>query len=271
MKKILIFGDSYADPNLKAIGIYQQDTPWYELLGSDYKITNNALSGTGPHYSFKEYYNFILKLKNYEYEDYIVIFFLSGEDRIHFPKTNPEKISHINWDFYKKESWFCEHPDFVEEQSYYNTFKSEIDFFFLTMHEELKWSNFKNVGFLHMNSLILNMKTIVFCTFGNKILSNGEVDMDMTKLNNSNFYIHPIEMGYISSEEFKDRNEDNYDFMDHRRNHLSQQNHKVLYENIKKIIVNDYKNLIPFVKDIDESKNLGKRKNTEKTGDFIYE
>ena len=54
-------------------------------------------------------------------------------------------------------------------------------------------------------------------------------------------------------------------------NHISQQNHKVLYENIKKIIVNDYKNLIPFVKDIDESKNLGIRKHTEKTGDFIYE
>ena len=62
----------------------------------------------------------------------------------------------------------------------------------------------------------------------------------------------------------------NYDFQDERRNHLSQQNHKVLYENIKKIIVNDYKNLIPFVKDIDESKNLGKREHTEKTGDFIY-
>ena len=137
------------------------------------------------------------------------------------------------------------------------------------MHEELKWSNFKNVGFLHMNSLILNMKTIVFCTFGNKILSNGEVDMDMTKLNNSNFYIHPIEMGYISSEEFKDRNEDNYDFMDHRRNHLSQKNHIILYKNIKKFINNEY-NSLPFAKDIDYKTNFGKTQHT-KTGKFIYE
>ena len=271
MKKILIFGDSFADPTSNDGKKFQQDTAWYEFLSSDYDITNYGICGTGPHYSFKEYYDFIQKFMTHEYEDYIVIFFLSGEDRIHYPNTNPRDTSDINWDFQKKESWFYENTTQKDTKIYYDAFKSEIDFFFLTMHDELLWSNIKNIGFLYMNSLLLNMKTIVYCTYGRKSLSTSWYQKYISRLYNSNFYIHPFEMGYISSEEFKDRNEDNYDFMDHRRNHLSQQNHKVLYENIKKIIVNDYKNLIPFVKNIDESKNLGIRKHTEKTGDFIYE
>ena len=123
-----------------------------------------------------------------------------------------------------------------------------------------------------MNSLLLNMITIVYCTYGRKSLSTSWYQKYISRLYNSNFYVSPIELAIVAEEEFKDKDKyrSNYDFQDERRNHLSQQNHKVLYENIKKIIVNDY-NLIPFVKDIDESKNLGKRKNTEKTGDFIYE
>ena len=273
MKKILIFGDSFADPTSNDGKKFQQDTAWYEFLSSDYDITNYGICGTGPHYSFKEYYDFIQKFMTHEYEDYIVIFFLSGEDRIHYPNTNPRDTSDINWDFQKKESWFYENTTQKDTKIYYDAFKSEIDFFFLTMHDELLWSNIKNIGFLYMNSLLLNMKTIVYCTYGRKSLSTSWYQKYISRLYNSNFYVSPIELAIVAEEEFKDKDKyrSNYDFQDERRNHLSQQNHKVLYENIKKIIVNDYKNLIPFVKNIDESKNLGIRKHTEKTGDFIYE
>ncbi len=265
MKKILIFGDSFADPTSNIDRKFQQDTAWYEFLSSDYDITNYGICGTGPHYSFKEYYDLIQKfMTTREYEDYIVIFFLSGEDRIHYPNTNPRETSSINWDFQKKESWFYENNYEEKVKIYYDAFKSEIDFFFLTMHDEMYWSNMKNVGFLHILSLLLNMKTIVFFTYGIKILNKTWFKDYISRLYSSNFYVSPIELAIVAEEEFKDKDKyrSNYDFQDERRNHLSQQNHKVLYENIKKIIVNDYKNLITFVKNIDESMNLGIRKHT---------
>ena len=120
-----------------------------------------------------------------------------------------------------------------------------------------------------MNSLLLNMKIIVFCTFGIKILSKRGSSLDMVKLNNPNFYLHPLELGHISKKEFIDFGDEGYDYVDNRRNHLSQENHTILYENMKKFIKNDY-NPIPFAKNIDYSYNFGKKRDT-KTGNFIYE
>ena len=266
--KIIIFGESFADP---ADRKYENKnvTTWYEFLKSDYKITNHALSGTGPHYSFKEYYNFISSDNNKE--EYICIFLLSGEDRIHFYNADPQTITHINWNFDKKESWWAEDSNLTKQKIYYDTFKSEIDFFFLTMHDELKWSNFKNLGFLYMNSLLFNMKTIVFCTFGIKVLSLMSNHLDFSKLNNSNFYLHPHELGTIAYKEFIDYTSDgDPGFNDNRRNHFSQENHTVLYKNIKKMINGDYDNFIPFVTNIDYSYNLGEV-NDKSRGKFIYE
>jgi hypothetical protein len=266
--KIIIFGDSFAD---SADRKYENKnvTTWYESLESDYEIINNALSGTGPHYSFKDYYNFISD-NEIRKEDYITIFLLSGEDRIHFPNIGPEDMNHVNWDFDKKKSWWAEDSSLKKEKAYYEFFKSEIDFTFLTMHDELKWSNFKNVGFLYMNSILLNMKTIVFCTFGIKILSRMGSFLDIATLNSPNFYLYPVELGHISYKEFIDSEEDGgHDYVDNRRNHFSQENHTILYENIKKFIKNDY-NPIPFAENIGYSYNFGKKRDT-KTGKFIYE
>ena len=266
--KIIIFGDSFAD---SADRKYENKnvTTWYESLESDYEIINNALSGTGPHYSFKDYYNFISD-NEIRKEDYITIFLLSGEDRIHFPNMAPGEMNDINWDFDKKKSWWIEDPKLKKVKVYYDLFKSEIDFLFLTMHDELKWFNLKNVGFLYMNSLLLNMKTIVFCTNGIKVLSRMSSFLDITKLNSPNFYLYPTELGHIAHEEFTDLDTvGGYDFADHRRNHFSQKNHTILYENIKKFIKNDYKT-IPFAKNIDYSYNFGKKRDTKKDK-FIYE
>jgi hypothetical protein len=264
-KKIIIFGDSFADPHERR-DEQSNVTTWYDSLGSDYEIINNAISGTGPHYSFKEYYNFIRSKE--KKEDYIIIFFLSGEDRLDYPNIGSENMNHIRWDFDKKKSWWVENEDLKKEKSYYNIFRSEIDFTFLTMHDELKWFNFKNLGFLYMNSLLLNMKTIVFNTFGIKVLSKMGT-LDVEKLNSPNFYLYPVELGRISHEEFIDLEVGGYDYVDNRRNHFSQENHTILYENIKKFLKNDY-NPIPFAENIGYSYNFGKKRDT-KTGKFIYE
>jgi hypothetical protein len=267
-KKIIIFGDSYAAPPEKNV-----ENPnviaWYKFLESDYEIINTDISGTGPHYSFKKYYNFINN-DNIKKEDCIIIFVLSGEYRIHFPSTRPGDKS-CNWDVDKKESWWCEGEGEEEEKAkkHYEFFKSEIDFLFLTMYDELNWSNFKNLGFLYMNSLLLNMKTIVFYTFGIKPLNRMSSFFDISKLNNLNFYLYPVELGRISNEEFIDLEEGGYDYVDNRKNHLLQENHTILYENIKKFIKNDY-NPIPFAKNIGYSSDFVEIRDT-KTGKYIYE
>ena len=266
--KIIIYGDSFVDPNHRKIN-HSEITAWYELLESNYEVINKGLSGTGPHYSFKEYYRFIAEEE--DLEDYIIIFVLSEENRIAFPNANPSHISNINWDFDKKESSNeDEHEKSVK--IYYETFKSEIDFFFLTQQDELMWSNFKNLGFLYMNSLLLNMKTIVFHTDDIKVLSRID-SLNFKKLNNSNFYFHPIALGHDSYNEFIDIEIVNHrfrSFVDERRNHFSQENHTVLYENIKKAIKGEYDNFIPFISDVDYSYNLGKVYNST-TRKFIYE
>ena len=115
------------------------------------------------------------------------------------------------------------------------------------------------------------MKTIVFCTFGIKVLSLMSNHLDFSKLNNSSFYLHPHELGTIAYKEFIDYTSDgDPGFNDNRRNHFSQENHTVLYKNIKKMINGDYDNFIPFVTNIDYSYNLGEV-NDKSRGKFIYE
>ena len=264
--KIIIFGDSFADPAERQHE-NKNITTWYEFLESDYKITNHALSGTGPHYSFKEYYNFISNVENKE--EYICIFLLSGEDRIHYPGANPQTLNNIHWDFDEKKSWWAEDQNKLKQKKYYENFKSEIDFLFLTMHDDLVWSNFKNLGFLHMNSLLLGIKTIVFYTCGLKILSKMVYE-NFSKLNTSNFYLSTKILGTVAHDEVIDKKElDGYDYIDYRRNHFSQENHIILYENIKNIIKNK-KELKPYVKHLDYARNFVQMRNT-KTNNFIYE
>ena len=101
-----------------------------------------------------------------------------------------------------------------------------------------------------------------------KRLSNSTF-LDVEKLNSPNFYLYPVELGRISHEEFIDLEVGGYDYVDNRRNHFSQENHTILYENIKKFLKNDY-NPIPFAKNMGFSYDFGKKRDT-KTGKFIYE
>ena len=128
LNKIIIFGDSFADP--EDISKENKDiVAWYEFLSQEYEIINHAKSGTGYHYSFKEYYNFISN-QSINHTEYICIFLLSGEDRIHFHGANPISQQHKLGFFDKKKSWWAEDKNLIKEKKYYENFKSEIDFLF---------------------------------------------------------------------------------------------------------------------------------------------
>lgn len=239
MKNIIIFGDSYGDPKYSLSKLKFKDTrTWYKMLETNYNVINHSVEGSGPHYSFKKYYDFISNEKNLS--NYICIFLLSGQDRINFFGRKPNSGTHIVWSEQNKESYLLDERDKI----FYDNFRSEIDFFYLTMHDEINWFNCKNISFLYVNSILLGLKTIVFLTSGTTPIANL---VNYNELNNSNFFIYPTILSDISEMEFTDieqiRNEPErikYAFSDHRRNHFSQENHEVFYKNIEKIISNNY-------------------------------
>lgn len=262
---VTIFGDSFADPQ------YNNDkhpdiTPWYNLLKADYHVVNHALRGTGPHYSFKEYYNFI---KSPDKKDHIVIFLLSSEDRIDYVGLDPYRSIIIkDLASYKEYSFGRARNDCPDEQEYYNTHKKEIDYLNITMKDELEWFNYKNLSFLYINSLFFGLKTIVFTTYtGQNPHRSSRTHYSFAqlsaKLNNSNFYLHPISLGYIANKEITDWKTNYARFSDYRLNHLSENNHKIMYDNINNIINND--KTIPFVENLYNISTIG-----NVTG-FIYE
>tara|TARA_Y100000004_G_C8743985_1_gene339567 strand:+ start:20 stop:469 length:450 start_codon:yes stop_codon:yes gene_type:complete len=149
------------------------------------------------------------------------------------------------------------------------------------MQDEINWSNCKNISFLYANSILLGLKTIVFLTSSSyDTIAGNEKFIDYEKLNNSNFFIYPTILSYISEMEFNDREklrDDNesympYSFRDFRRNHFSEENHEIMCKNIKKIIKNDYE-LINFARHLNPTNYYGTVSFDESIDDnkFIYD
>lgn len=257
---IYIFGDSYADPNYKN----QTDNfeCWHEQLSKKFSVTNYGLTGTGPHYSFKKYYE-LLSNNNFKKND-IIIFFLSGTDRIHFPKTDPSQVNNIGWDFLNKKTYITDNY-FDNIKKYYDLFINEINFFYLTMQEELCWWNMKNVSFLYCVSKFKMIKTIVFSVDR----FHGLLD----NINNDYFYYYPHSLSIISANEFEISEKykfTKHEILDYRSNHLSEINHNILYKNIVNIIDNRYNDVEKFEENIIKFENTCKVVgNTNKR--YIYE
>ncbi len=233
MNKIIIFGDSFGDPDYNKKEAKWYHLAWYEMF-KGYHVINKCLAGTGPHYSIEGYYDFI---KNEPHKDeYVVIFLLSGEDRIAFPNADPQHISHINWDFVAEKSWFADHSDLVKEKEYYHKHRLEIDFMFKTMREEILWSNYKNLSMLWMNSFLFNIKTITcFISYPHERIYGFTLNSLLSRLrlvltDNDNFLLYPYSLSDVSEAEKESRK---YGMVrDGRRNHLSQYNHEILYNNL---------------------------------------
>ena len=283
MKNIIIFGDSYGDPEyFTSNSKFKYTHTWYEMLKTNYNVINHSVHGSGPHYSFKKYYEFISKEK--ELSNYICIFLLSGQDRIHFFSRKPDSGTHISWSNTDQKSYLINDKD----KSFYNNYNSEIDFLYLTMQEEIEWSNYKNVSFLYVNSILLDLKTFVFFTSTNSLLSNSEEtsikrarpQFNYGKLNNFNFFVYNTLLSRVSEQEFSDlekimnqKKYIHYAYKDYRRNHFSQENHEVFYSNIQKLIDNDHRYLTPFKKHLNPSSYYGEVIFDEhiKNDKFIYD
>ena len=209
------------------------------------------MSGTGPQHAFSLFYKEMTDFK----KDDIIIFLLSNPFRIHWPAhalfQHSWELSAIQWNGETKETEcvFRNYPENLKNSkhikiiNYYNEHKKEMDFFYKTYMKELEVSNEKNISFLYTISQALNLKLIVFDVFPR----NFEIPIARTKLsqqlnNNINFHLCDQSLSTISHNEVYKEELHKYDNNlrqgDKRRNHLSPENHDIMFEYILSVIDN---------------------------------
>ena len=227
IKRVWIFGDSYADPHWGKER-YVHET-WYETLAKQYEYNNFAKAGTGPHYSMKEFYR---RYKQFDKED-LVIWILSGEERIqyHLPKEyrtyehNDIMLVHESyWDF-KNQKMKCND---VFDPSFHQSHKDHMSYTMKTFEREVINSNKKNESFLYTISRIHKCKICIF-------FLNYDDSYIKDSLNDELFYINPMALQDISRNEYKNPGEPFYED-NKRNNHLSEENHKVMYNVINNFV-----------------------------------
>ena len=244
-KKVFIFGDSYADP---------KGTPnyvWHKRLIDIFSNTRNfAVSGTGPQHAFSLFYKEMTDFK----KDDIIIFLLSNPFRIHWPAhalfQHSWELSAIQWNGETKETEcvFRNYPENLKNSkhikiiNYYNEHKKEMDFFYKTYMKELEVSNEKNISFLYTISQTLNLKLIVFDIFEMRYAQIARTKLSQQLNNNINFHLCDQYLSTISYNEIYKEELHKYDNNlrqgDKRRNHLSPENHDIMFEYILSVIDN---------------------------------
>ena len=244
-KKVFIFGDSYADP---------KGTPnyvWHKRLIDVFSNTRNfAVSGTGPQHAFSLFYKEMTDFK----KDDIIIFLLSNPFRIHWPAhalfQHSWELSAIQWNGETKETEcvFRNYPENLKNSkhikiiNHYNEHKKEMDFFYKTYMKELEVSNEKNISFLYTISQTLNLKLIVFDIFEMRYAQIARTKLSQQLNNNINFHLCDQYLSTISYNEIYKEELHKYDNNlrqgDKRRNHLSPENHDIMFEYILSVIDN---------------------------------
>ena len=221
-KRVWIFGDSFADPNWEKER-YVHET-WYEKLEKQYEYHNFAHAGTGPHYSFKEFY------RRYKFfnEDDLIVFILSGQDRINFyvtpskDKADIFKSHEAEWNFHSQKMHFNNSEDFDNED------EEKMTYAMKTFEREVINSNKKNESFLYTISRLNKCKICIF-------FLRPEESYIGDRLNDSNFYIHKDGLAKACEDEYINPGEP-YVEDNKRNNHMVEENHIVLYEIIDNFV-----------------------------------
>tara|TARA_B100002019_G_scaffold88061_2_gene76275 strand:- start:2988 stop:3737 length:750 start_codon:yes stop_codon:yes gene_type:complete len=224
MERVWIFGDSFADPNWEKER-YVHET-WYEKLEKQYDEYHNfAFAGTGPHYSFKEFY------KRYESfnEDDLIVFILSGQDRINFyvsptsdDRADVYKSHEAEWDFNNHKMNFNNSEDFDNEDEERMTYAMQ------TFEQEVLNLNKKNESFLYTISRLNKCKICIF-------FLRPEESYIGDRLNDTNFYIHKDGLAKACEDEYINPGEPYVEY-NKRNNHMVEENHIVLYEIIDNFV-----------------------------------
>ncbi len=276
MNKFLICGDSYADEYKPPHPSVEENDEWQKThlyrwpikikkeFEKKYFYENLALSGSSP-------YDAILKLQlRYDElkENDIILFFLSDFDRIDFyaPEEIKTHVSNIFYSSITKKSSLFDDPSFKHHnklKAFYLLNETEIDFFYNNFFKIFSIELLEKLflGYLKNISYEKKCRMIVF--------SKNDF---VTKYENTDyFYLYTKNLSEVSDDEWKNKKQAEQEYMikDDRVNHISPENHSVMYEIIKKII--EYNNCLPEFKKniIDEPLNLVYTEKNDRK--FIYE
>lgn len=233
--KIHLYGDSYFEDHLSIR--YNHDS-FIDKLKDEYgaqNVINHGKSGAGPHYNLPLIAKHIQQ-GQIERGD-VLLCHISGTTRVEFP-YHEGTVNEFYWDHNLKKS-FCydenmKLKDFqIKAKRFYDEYRNEIDFAYLTFNDLLLYSGVNLTGFLYSVSQSLGVKTFVFDG------ENNFYNNCFFRLNNKNFHYSKKKLFEVSTEEiFFDEVDSIVNVLkeDLRKNHLSEENHIVLFDVIVKFI-----------------------------------
>ncbi len=235
VRKIHLIGDSYFEHHLNHQ--YVSHKSFYDMLCDKYgesNINNTALSGSGPHRNLTL---FLQMIRNEQIvSGDVVCVHVSGTSRVQFPYYE-DTINEYYWDHVKKRSYCYEGnrenlgSSHRTALTYYNQFRSEIDFAYLTFNDFLSQSDVYFSSVLYSFSRILNIKILVFDKHENDCSKN------FMSLNDKKYHYYRGDLFYTSTREVYFDQVDSIVHKlkeDKRKNHLSEENHKVMFNLIDK-------------------------------------
>jgi len=170
IKRVTIYGDSFAEPQWNDTGKNTHPT-WYGRLKDRWSATvNYGKAGSGPMYSFKQFYQDLSKLN---YED-LIVFVISWPDRICW---NSEAADQMRV------------PARSKEEAMAKKFTTDI------FRDETVYGNWKYESLLYATSRIQKCKIFIWHTC-------MEESYMKTSLNDDNFYVHNESLEEACSNEY---------------------------------------------------------------------
>ncbi len=206
IERVTIYGDSFADPT------YAQSIhpTWYKLLEDEgYEVTNLGESGSGPMYSFKHMYQ---NAHSYNEKD-ILVFILSGVNRLCITGNHKEDAEIYDSITGPESKVWIPGSDLYE-----------------ILKDELRYGNWKYESFLYALSRKQCRVFTYFLTY--------EESFFKSLLNDGKYYCHHEDLEnacwneYVEEERSRDASDDQY----FRVNHLSAENHVIMYQQIVNFI-----------------------------------
>ena len=220
-----IFGDSFAtrygSPENPHYFNGETGDLWYDILENETKEKLNIFAGggLGPYTTFENFYE---QFENKKITDKL-IFFLSGQYRLPVgTDTDDQPI--------------CLNVLRGEKDTVLKSLEYEIFYVHRILKEEIFRANIKNIYFLKTLSQLKKIKIMVFLCFGfNRTELHDYVNVkeiyELNNLNDEYFNIYTNPLFHVSIEESVNL-KDYDDKKNHRANHLSFCNHRILTNKI---------------------------------------
>lgn len=252
MNKFVLFGDSYVDPLKVNAG-----KCWSDLLARDGEVINYGKSGTGPDYSI----DLLEKYYQNEYEGYeVIIFFVGFPCRFNFIGLDHpgHSVDVSNLHYWEVESLVDEDDSIFRQWCKDN----EWNLKFYYENAPIKRNTEYHLGWLRNFSELLGVRLIAvlqenpyvdrFYNLDNPEEWSVPIPQKVLDLSGDKFSVYPFNIASVSRKEFVTLENDATGKIDTRQNHLTDNNHVVLYKNIISILEHEpTKEHILFREDFD--------------------